>query len=91
MLSQLYSGVFFGDYDGGWKIGDSKTVAFALVGNEYWFYLQGASGLIKIQAPDNLTPFDSSDPAAYGIDVSIQKGVGNSIAGSVSDIYLIRQ
>jgi len=74
-----------GSYDGNWAFGDSKTVAFARVGSEFWFYVQGSPGIVKIQAFEEITPFDG--PPA----VDAWAGPGNSISGSVSDIYLIKE
>jgi hypothetical protein len=80
----LVKGVF-GDLNGGWVNGDIKTVAFARVGSEYWFYLVGYPGLIKIQALENLTPYDSAP------NLGAWAGQESSISGSVSDIYLIKE
>jgi hypothetical protein len=77
----------FGGIDGGWAKGDSKTVAFARVGSEFWFYVVGAPGLIKIQAFDKVTTYNGSPCMFAWAD----KGVENSIAGSVSDVYLIKE
>jgi len=75
----------FGDFSGGWANGDSRTVAFARVGSEFWFYVVGAPGLIKIQALDEISSFDGTpDTFAWAGSVS-------SISGSVSNIYLIKE
>ncbi|MEI6588302.1 MAG: hypothetical protein WCO05_05140 [Candidatus Moraniibacteriota bacterium] len=75
----------FGDVNGGWADGDSKTVAFARVGSELWFYLAGAPGMVKMPAFDAVTTYDSAP------DVGVWAGPGNSISGSVSNIYLIKE
>jgi hypothetical protein len=80
----LYFGNF-GDEDGGWAIGDSRTVAFARVGSEFWFYVVGSPGLIKVQAFDKVTTYNGS-PCMFAWAVA-----GSSVAGSVSDIYLIKE
>ena len=86
VLTVLAKG-YFGDTDGGWSNGDSKTVAFARVGSEFWFYVAGETGLIKIQALDLVTSYNGSPKITIWAD----QGAGNSISGSVSDIYLIYQ
>ena len=80
----------FGDRDGGWVIGESKTVAFARVGSEFWFYVAGEPGFVKIQAFDEITPYTGSGSSPT-VSAWADQGVGNSISGSVSDIYLIYQ
>ena len=77
----------FGDRDGGWANGDSKTVAFARVGSEFWFYVEGEPGFIKIQALDEMTSYNGSPSVSAWAD----KGTGNSISGSVSNIFLIKE
>lgn len=74
-----------GDYSGGWANGDSKTVGFVRVGSEYWFFLAGHPALIKVQALDEITPYNDS-PTIF---TNVGPGTGNSISGSASDIYLI--
>ncbi len=76
----------FGDTDGGWSIGVNKTVAYALVGTEIWFYA-GDSGLMRYQPDAAVTPFYNGPTVITWAD----KGVNNSISGSVSDIYLIKE
>ena len=80
----------FGDRDGGWANGESKTVAFARVGSEFWFYVAGEPGLVIIQALDEITSYTGpgSSPA---VSAWADQGAGNSISGSVSDIYLIKE
>ncbi len=82
----------FGANIGAWTHGDSKTVAIARVGSEYWFYVSGnpslTPSLIKVQAIDGLIPFDETWPEMF---IYADKGVGNSISGTVSDIYLIKE
>ena len=80
----------FGDRDGGWQIGESKTVVFARVGSEFCFYVAGEPGLVKIQALDEITSYTGpgSSPA---VSAWADQGLGNSISGSVSDIYLIHE
>jgi hypothetical protein len=75
----------FGDWDGAWAIGDSKTVAFARIGTEFWFYVMGSPGIIKVQALDMVTSFNGSP------DMHAWAKPGSSISGSVSDIYLIKE
>ncbi|MBI5590321.1 MAG: hypothetical protein HY881_07560 [Deltaproteobacteria bacterium] len=74
-----------GNWDGGWANGDSRTVAFARVGSEFWFYVVGLPGLIKAQPFDAVTSYDSA-PGMF-----VWAGAGTSISGNVSDIYLIRE
>lgn len=78
---------FIGDWNGGWAIGDSRTVAFARVGSEFWFYVVGYPGLIKVPAFDEVTTYNSNSfPVIVAWAVA-----GSSISGSVSDIYLIKE
>jgi hypothetical protein len=74
-----------GNSNGAWAIGENNTVAFARVGSEYWFYVKGHPELIKIQSFEEVTSYDSPPSLAV-----VSNGV-SSIAGVVSDIYMIQQ
>lgn len=74
-----------GNSNGAWAIGESKTVAFARVGSEYWFYVKGHPELIKIQSFEEVTSYDSPP------SVAVVSNGNSSILGVVSDIYLIQQ
>ncbi len=80
----------FGDRDGGWVIGESKTVAFARVGSEFWFYVAGEPGFVKIQAFGEIKSYTGSG-SSPAVSAYSDQGTGNSISGSVSDIYLIKE
>ncbi len=78
----------FGDTSGGWSNGDNRTVAFALIGNELWFYSVEVPEFIKVQLPDAITKSNNDSPTVFAY---ADQGTGNAISGSVSNIYLIKQ
>ncbi|MGD9973270.1 MAG: hypothetical protein AB7S77_09440 [Desulfatirhabdiaceae bacterium] len=76
-----------GDWKNSWLPGDQISVAFAIFGNEIWIYADGYPQLMKVQMLDEITPYnDFGYPAAF---FWTDAGSGNSISGSVSDIFLI--
>lgn len=76
-----------GAVSGRWNPGDSLTMAFVRVGSEFWFYVNGVPELLKIQAIGEVTGY-------YGqpnIFARAGKGTNSLVAGSVSNIYLIKE
>jgi hypothetical protein len=73
------------DPNGGWATGKGVTVALARVGSEFWMYVEGCPGLMKIQALNNMTSY-SGQPS-----VGVWADKGSSISGSASNVYLIKE
>jgi hypothetical protein len=74
------------------SIGGTLTPASgkARVNSEFWFYVEGIPELIKIQSLSEVTAYSGTNGSPT-LTIQAADGTNSSMAGSVSDIYLIKE